>query len=131
MINVPVSLCVYSGPIQTIYDVKHESTTEDVYNALKTAYIAGIRNKHKEIVAACIFISSIEDKTDPKLSEVVYSIFNSHNPTKVFIEDIYSLLVSRLRINLNNGTVEKAFSESEVKILYADFHLKNSIGGNG
>ncbi|PKC45532.1 hypothetical protein [Pantoea ananatis] len=130
MINIPISVCVYSGPTQTTYDVKTEFKTTDVYKALKTAYIAGIRNNEKKIVAACIFISSIEDKTDPQLSDVAYAIFNSHTPTKVFVGDIYSIPLSRLKVNLDNGTIEEAFSETEIEMLYSDFYFKNSTEGN-
>ncbi|MGG6136140.1 hypothetical protein ACQV2E_09750 [Pantoea allii] len=89
-----------------------------------------MRNNEKKIVAACIFISSIEDKTDPQLSDVAYAIFNSHNPTKVFVGDIYSIPLSRLKVNLDNGTVEEAFSETEIEMLYSDFYFKNSTEGN-
>lgn len=129
MLNIPISLCVYTGPTQTKYDVKTGIKAEEAYNALKTAYIVGIRNKSQKILAAGIFISSIEDKKDPKLADVAYEIFKAHKPTKKLVKDIYSLPIARLKINLANGTIQEAFSDLETDMLFADFYMNNSIDG--
>lgn len=129
MINIPVSLCVYSGDTQTTWEVSTGFNTDEAFDLLRTAYIAGIRNKNKQLTAATLFLSSLEDKNDPRLSEVVFQIFSSHNPTRMLVADIYSIPVGRLKINLENGTLKDAFSEQEINMLYADFYSSNSHGG--
>lgn len=129
MLNIPISLCIYSGPTQTKYDVQTDIKVEDAYNSLKTAYIVGIRNKSQKILAAGIFISSIEDRKDPKLADVAYEIFKAHQPTKKLVKDIFSLPIARLKINLENGTIQEAFSDLETDKLFTDFYMNNSIDG--
>ncbi|EKU4727108.1 MULTISPECIES: negative control protein of sporulation [Citrobacter] len=129
MLNVTISLCIYNGITQTKYDVNSGFNKEETYKALKTAYIAGIRNKEQRIIAAGIFISSIEDKKDPRLANVAAAIFKSHQPTKTLADDIYSLPISKIKINLENGTLQEAFSDIETDILFTDFYMNNSIDG--
>lgn len=130
MQNIALSVCLYSGNSQTVYDVKTGIPAENSYNELGTSYIAGIRNKNQKIIAAIVFISSIADKNDPRLADVTYRLFELLTPTKNLVKEIYSLPVSRLKLNLNNGSVEQAFSEDEINMLFTDFFIQNSIEGS-
>ncbi|WFQ80603.1 negative control protein of sporulation [Xenorhabdus sp. SF857] len=129
MLNIPIALCIYTDTTQTRYDVDTGFKANEAYEILKTAYIVGMRNKKKKLIAAGIFISSIEDKTDPKLSDVALMMFEKHKPTEKIIKEMRSMPISRLRFNLANGTVQQAFSEREIDILFTEFYMKNSIGG--
>jgi hypothetical protein len=131
MVNIPVSLCVFSGSTQTTYDVNTGIAADSAYHNLQNAYIAGIREKNGKITAACVFVSSLADRTSPRMAEIVYTIFDSHNPTKEFTKHIASLPLSKLNINLKNGSLKQAFSDSELTMLYADFFFKYSVEGNG
>lgn len=130
MLHIGVSVCVYSGEIQTKYDINTGIKPDAAYDALKTAYIAGIRDKKGRLLAAGIFISSLDNKKDPRLAEVAHEMFSSHKPTKDLVKKLYSIPLSRLRINLENGTVQQAFSDFETDLLYADFYLNHSIDGH-
>ncbi|PHM39167.1 hypothetical protein Xmau_03073 [Xenorhabdus mauleonii] len=129
MLNIPISLCIYTDVTQTKYDIDTGFKADETYNVLKTAYIVGIRNKKKKIIAAGIFISNIEDKSEPKLADVAINMFENHEPTKKLVKEIHSMPISRLRINLKNGTIQDAFSEREIDMLYTDFYMSNSING--
>lgn len=129
--SIPLSLCVYSNPTQTKYDIDTGFNAEQEYKNLKSAYIVGIRDKSGKIMAASVFLSDIDDKKDAKLADVSAEIFKQHKPTKHLVPKIHTMPISKLKFNLTNGTIKDAFSENEIDMLYTDFYMKNSIDGRG
>ncbi|MDI9095021.1 negative control protein of sporulation [Providencia rettgeri] len=130
-INIPLSLCVYNNPTQTRYDIDTGFNAEQGYKNLKSAYIVGIRDISGKILAASVFLSDIDDKKDAKLAGVSAEIFQNHKPTKHLVPKIHSMPISKLKLNLTNGTIKDAFSEREIDMLYDDFYMNNSIDGRG
>ncbi|HEK0792136.1 TPA: negative control protein of sporulation [Proteus mirabilis] len=124
-----MSLCVYSNPTQTKYDIDTGLNAVTEYSKLKSAYIVGIRNINGKILAASVFVSDIDNKNDPKLADVSLEIFKLHSPTKNLVSQIHSMPISKLKFNLEKGSIKDAFSEKEIDVLYADFYMKNSIDG--
>ena len=127
--NVAISLCVYINPTQTKYDIDTGLNEVTENSKLKSAYIVGIRNINGKILAASVFVSDIDNKNDPKLADVSLEIFKLHSPTKNIVSQIHSMPISKLKFNLEKGSIKDAFSEKEIDVLYADFYMKNSIDG--
>jgi len=100
------------------------------YKELNNAYIAGIRNKKGKIIGSGIFISSISNPKSDDLRDAAAGIFRTHKVTENLMRKAVSIPVGKLNINLKYGTIENAFSESELNMVYADFYMKNSISGN-
>ncbi|MFZ5262632.1 hypothetical protein ACOY7H_06515, partial [Enterobacter roggenkampii] len=70
-----------------------------------------------------------QDQSDD-LRDAAAGIFRSHKVTENLMRKAASIPVGKLNINLEYGTIENAFSESELNMVYADFYMKNSISGN-
>jgi hypothetical protein len=129
-LTIPVSLCIYDDVSLTVYPVKTGYTPEISYKELNNAYIAGIRNKKGKIIGSGIFISSISNPKSDDLRDAAAGIFRSHKVTENIMRKAVSIPVGKLNINLEHGTIENAFSENELNMVYADFYMKNSISGN-
>nr|WDS96445.1 hypothetical protein VW1_00017 [Enterobacter sp.] len=129
-LTIPVSLCIYDDISLTVYPVKTGYNPEKTYNELNNAYIAGVRNNRGKIIGAGIFISSISNPKSDDLRDAAAGIFKNHKVTESLMRQAVSIPVGKLNVNLEHGTIEDAFSEGELNMVYADFYMKNSISGN-
>lgn len=130
MVIIPIRLCVYSGDAMiTTYPIELPFPQDSAYQILKNAYIAGIRNKKGRILASIVFLTETENSGSEEFIENVQKLFSSYEQTKSLVKKAVSAPVSKLRINLENGSISQAFSESELEMLFSEFYFNNSISG--
>ncbi|UWS33070.1 MULTISPECIES: negative control protein of sporulation [Erwinia] len=128
-LSIPLSLCIYDDVSITVYPVETGHNPTQTYKDLKNAYIVGIRNSKRKILAAGVILSSI-DNTCEQLAEAAAGIFAAHKVTAHLLTDAVSLPASKLQLHLDKGSIEEALSESELNMLYADFYVNHSVAGN-
>ncbi|ENJ7629783.1 negative control protein of sporulation [Salmonella enterica] len=113
----------------TTYPIELPFPQDSAYQILKNAYIAGIRNKKGRILASIVFLTETENSGSEGFIENVQKLFSSYEQTKSLVKKAVSVPVSKLRINLENGSISQAFSESELEMLFSEFYFNNSISG--